>query len=265
MDHQAWINAITHALQALAPFAWPLIVAVILIALYPSLKQAIASHGLKVKIGDFEITAQQGMEQLATQLNDLMDKVQQLREQQDESEAKKEMAVAESETSLSGEDEESLINLPPIYNPIRNVLWVDDNPSNNAFEIQKLRREGIGVAPVTTTLDALRLIAVNKYAFDAIISDMGRKDNGNYEKDAGIRLIKAARNSDFPGPIFIYTAPRAVEHFATKVKEAGGNGTTASPIELFEWLSRAASHHADCGDGPRRAPARDGTEAISGG
>ena len=58
---------------------------------------------------------------------------------------------------------------------------------------------------------------------------------------AGIQLIEAVREAGMTLPILLYTGP---PEYAKKIKDevtaAGGNGVTASPVELFEMLRTPA-------------------------
>jgi DNA-binding NtrC family response regulator len=63
------------------------------------------------------------------------------------------------------------------------VLWVDDNPENNANEVQLLQSFGVVVDQVTSTADALQGLSREKY--DAVVSDVARGD----DNEAGLRMI----------------------------------------------------------------------------
>ena len=54
------------------------------------------------------------------------------------------------------------------------ILWVDDHPSNNEAERRFFEKRRVGVYQVANTDDALKLLPM--YAYDAVISDMGRGD-----------------------------------------------------------------------------------------
>ena len=45
--------------------------------------------------------------------------------------------------------------------PPRHVLWVDDQPSGNSWEIDQLRQQGIRVTTRTSTEDALAELSTN--------------------------------------------------------------------------------------------------------
>jgi hypothetical protein len=39
--------------------------------------------------------------------------------------------------------------------------------------------------------------------------------------------------------MYIYAAPEAVEKYRQQVLQAGGNGITASPLELFQFIDQS--------------------------
>ena len=121
--------------------------------------------------------------------------------------------------------------------PLRHVLWVDDNPSNITSEIDILRKGGMEVIEALSTDEAMTILASRKLEIDVIISDMGRREETTYRRKAGLTLIKAVRKEGIQIPIFVYTSEQAVTKNYKDILEAGGNGATSSPVELFEMLS----------------------------
>lgn len=83
----------------------------------------------------------------------------------------------------------------------RAVLWVDDTPSNNAWERKALAAYGVRFVLAYDTNEAERLAAENG-PFDAIISDMGRPG----DPQAGYTLLKRFREAGVKTPYFIYTS-----------------------------------------------------------
>jgi CheY-like chemotaxis protein len=115
---------------------------------------------------------------------------------------------------------------------VKTVLWVDDEPRGNAHEIAKLKEDGSRVIQARSTTEARSILGSGTEP-DVIVTDMGRKEVGKYVADAGLELIRAVREERIETPIFIYTSPGRVHQISADVLEAGGNGTIASPIELF--------------------------------
>lgn len=109
---------------------------------------------------------------------------------------------------------------------IGRVLWVDDHPGNNAEEKRHLERSRIAVYQVTTTEEALALLAM--YEYRAVISDMNRQGRPL----AGLELVRAMRRAGDATPFFVYSfvPSQAQQRF---VAEAGGQGAAVTPEELY--------------------------------
>jgi CheY-like chemotaxis protein len=209
-------------LEALGKLVWPILVAVILWKLYPSIRDIIESRGFTIKVGEMEVTVQEASDQLRTQLEDLQEKVSALRLQVEGGAEKLTLTAA-----FPGE---------PKAQPIRHVLWVDDNLENNAFEIAKLRDDGLRIIQAISTDEAIGKLTSGRSPVDAVVSDMARREGGQQQSEAGLDLIRRARGAGLQLPVFVYTSPRAVTRYRQEILEAGGNGATASPIELFELI-----------------------------
>jgi CheY-like chemotaxis protein len=113
------------------------------------------------------------------------------------------------------------------------VLWVDDNPSNNRREIAALTSLGMHVSLSTTTDDAVTRVATHG-PFDVIISDMGRPPDTR----AGYTLLDSLRSRGNRTPFVIYAASRSPEHFNEAVQH-GAIGCTNRPDELIDMVSNA--------------------------
>lgn len=107
------------------------------------------------------------------------------------------------------------------------VLWVDDNPQNNSAERRFLQRNRIAVYQVTTTEEALQLLAM--YEYGAVISDMNR--NGNPLD--GIALVKEMRRRDDRTPFILYSVVPS-EAQRRYVAQAGGQAATVTSRELYD-------------------------------
>lgn len=112
------------------------------------------------------------------------------------------------------------------HDAVGRVLWVDDNPDNNAEERRALEARKIAVYQVTTSEEALSLLAM--YEYRAVISDMNRADRPL----AGLELVREMRRRRDPTPFFLYTfVPSAAQH--DLLAEAGGQGAAVTPEELY--------------------------------
>ncbi len=106
------------------------------------------------------------------------------------------------------------------------VLWVDDNPHNNTAERHFLERNRIAVYQVTTTEEALQLLAM--YEYGAVISDMNR----NRKPLDGIALVREMRRRDDRTPFILYSVvPSDAQRLY--VAQAGGQAATVTPEELY--------------------------------
>jgi len=94
---------------------------------------------------------------------------------------------------------------PPLAG--KRILWVDDNPSNNRFEISYLEQLGTTVSYATTT--ELALAEIMKHKPDLVISDISRVENGQRVARAGLELIQQVQARAMAGaampPVIFYT------------------------------------------------------------
>jgi CheY-like chemotaxis protein len=118
----------------------------------------------------------------------------------------------------------------------KHILWVDDNPANLAYEIARLQEEGIEITMALSTDQAMQILVSSELSFNAIITDMGRTEEGDYRPHAGILLIKAVREASINLPILVYTTLNLYTRTINDLVAAGGNGATMSAEELFSWI-----------------------------
>jgi vacuolar-type H+-ATPase subunit F/Vma7 len=205
-------------IKAIVPLAWPLILVVLLWKLFPTLRDIVKSRSFTIKVAGSEISVQDATEQLKSQIADLQNQVITLRESR---------AVNNVKTQVEP-------RTPKGEKPT--ILWVDDKPNANAFEIDRLIKNNVEVIQSTSTEEAMTLLH-NMQHINAVISDMGRRERGTYVSQAGIVLLNAMRRAGFRIPFIIYSAPKYVAQNKNKVLSAGGDGATASQVELLEWLT----------------------------
>jgi CheY-like chemotaxis protein len=110
------------------------------------------------------------------------------------------------------------------------VLWVDDNPENNALIIDQLRTAGTTVDLARSSKEALRLAASTSYR--VVISDMGR----GFDNTAGVKLVRELKDAGLQLPIIIFAGPRGVRQHAEEARRAGADQVTASATELATFL-----------------------------
>ncbi|MEZ4455302.1 MAG: BTAD domain-containing putative transcriptional regulator [Gemmatimonadales bacterium] len=100
-------------------------------------------------------------------------------------------------------------NRNPSGNPPGRVLWVDDNPENNDVVISALRTRGVTVATAITTAEAIRLVGADRY--DAVITDIGRYEEGEYVPGAGMDLLRRLRDLQPEVPALVCTSARSAD------------------------------------------------------
>jgi DNA-binding response OmpR family regulator len=139
-----------------------------------------------------------------------------------------------------GDAEKQFRKTPPVIgdapDAVARVLWVDDHPENNIYEKQFFETHRIAVHPVSSSTDALKLLAM--YEYDLVISDMGRGE----DRLAGARLVEQMRANGDRTPAVIYTvrADTPIKQRAQRnlVAEAGAQGIAVTPGEIREIVMR---------------------------
>jgi CheY-like chemotaxis protein len=124
------------------------------------------------------------------------------------------------------------LNAVPQTKELPKILWVDDNPENNAFVRQTFESVRIRVVLSETTSGALDILS--RQSFDAIISDMGRREGPR----EGYVLLDSLRDRGDGTPLFFYAGSAAVEH-KRETLEHGGQGCTNDAQELFGMVTKA--------------------------
>src|SRR3954466_9959299 len=113
-----WALATSDAVELVKTLIWPLLIVVVVLRFYPSIRRVVESRGFTVKAGGAEITVQQASDQLAGQVDDLRLQVSSLR------------AQLESLAPGSAADG-SASRIASRVAQLRRILWVDDHPENN--------------------------------------------------------------------------------------------------------------------------------------
>lgn len=172
-----------------------------------------------VFVAGAELTIAEASEQSRNLLADLQDKILDLQ---------KGIPSALSET-LEGET-----TTASIASQVRSILWVDDNPKNNSFIVERLTKLGIKVVAVLSTSDALAQLKSGN--FDRIVSDMGRVEPDGYNSKAGIDLIRAVNELGIHTPVAFYCSAKAVGKYGTEALTLGAREITSSPTSLLQAL-----------------------------
>jgi len=107
----------------------------------------------------------------------------------------------------------------------RSILWVDDAPSNNAWERRALESYGMRFVLAPTTDEAIQQL--RSRSFDAIISDLVRRG----DSEAGFTLLQHLRAAGHSAPVFIYCG-RQAPRIAAESLRRGATLVTNDPDEL---------------------------------
>jgi CheY-like chemotaxis protein len=116
---------------------------------------------------------------------------------------------------------------------LQNVLWVDDHPENNTYELDSLQ-ESFTVITARSNAEAQKVLA--NVQIDAVISDIGRDDDSIGGDPGGVQLMEILRASfgaEGP-PILYYTSEKSVRRYGSELEAEGAVVVTS----LFSGLTR---------------------------
>jgi CheY-like chemotaxis protein len=225
-------------ISAIAALMWPALVLIALFMFRRPLRRVIQSAAQRkwtLKVGGQELSMEELSYQQNAMIADLQKQVGALNR-----------VLGDSALSTHAAEEGEIRGLPAWrISPDRMsvmeqpasahaVLWVDDHPENNALLIEQLQQNAVRVDLAKSTNEALSYLRQRRYG--AVLSDMGRTENGTNIPDAGMRLLSAIRDSDRNIPILFYTSSFAATEYAEEATAAGANVITSSPTVLFEHL-----------------------------
>lgn len=124
-------------------------------------------------------------------------------------------------------------DVPP--QPLRRLLWVDDHPEYNTYEMDSLH----GILDVVTAKTNDEAFAVlESQAIDAVISDVGRDMDRPGDPPGGVQLLHELRQR-YPTrnlPVAYYTSDRAIKQYGQELVDLGAAGMTSLFSELLRIL-----------------------------
>jgi CheY-like chemotaxis protein len=201
-------------------YLWPLLTAVVVWKLLPVIREVIRTRSYKITVGSLSVDVQTASEAMQKQIADLQNQVARLNDK----------AVPASQQS---ESSTGTISFEPL--PARGrLLWVDDNPDNNVYEIQSLEEKDVVVTTVTSTEQALG--ELSRRTYDAVITDMGRKEGGSFNGQAGLELVKAVHQKYPNIGLYVFTTGKIVRNRQRELLDAGATGVTSSSVQLLAML-----------------------------
>jgi CheY-like chemotaxis protein len=114
----------------------------------------------------------------------------------------------------------------------KRLLWVDDRPTNNTFEMRALEELGFSIDMAVNTEEALSDIAKKQY--DVIISDYSRPG----DPEAAKTLLQKMQEYGNDTPLIVYSSD-ATGSFESKMKDAGAFAATYLASELVIRVAEA--------------------------
>src|SRR6266545_2597716 len=212
-------------IEALGSLLWPLLLAVVVLRVVPhlpglmaDLREALRTRAFKVKIGGAELSVEEATEQLRRQVTDLQTQMA--------------AQLAERSPAMAA----AAGAAPQAYQDRPTILWVDDRPEGNALELAKLRDDGVEVLQAKSTAEAMDVLTLRR-GVQAVVTDLGRVERGEYRPHAGLALMRQLREAGFEQPVLVYTSARGVARDREDAVAAGAATVTASPTELFAAVS----------------------------
>ena len=127
------------------------------------------------------------------------------------------------------------------------VLWVDDNPSNNATLVNAFENLGIRVFQASSTDEAKRILSKDTY--DVIISDMSRPP----DSEAGKTLLKYLREQNITTPVIIYA--RWARQHRGEEQTLGVAAITNDPSVVYSTVLHAVPNASQLARNWRSRPA----------
>src|ERR1043165_5337253 len=202
---------------ALVQLLWVLLAAYVAWKLLPSIIAVVDKRDVYVEIGGMKVKLAKALEQVQSQGQGLT------------------MDVLKG----PGAEPATLRNAAPasaakLEESPRRILWVDDNPTNNAFCMKQLRESGIDIVFARSTREAREILKNTRVR--AVISDIHRIEDGIEAPTAGLELARLLREEDDKLPVMFFTSTDAARRNEAAAREVGALGITSSAVELFRML-----------------------------
>jgi len=175
-----------------------------------------------IKISGIEVTLQEGTDQLVQVVNGLQTELAKITER-----VEKISPASAQQSSEKTAQQQPAVRAPKSLH--MSVLWVNDAPRQDAYQIGRLTDDGVAVTTATSTARATAALQSKK--FDAVVTDYTRMEDGRSNPNAALDLIKAVREVKRDLPVIIYTSPDTAEKRAVEARDLGVV-ITGSPVEL---------------------------------
>jgi CheY-like chemotaxis protein len=219
--------------KALPGILWAALAAVVFLSAKDKIYGLLNRQTLTIKVAGFELSVADAAQALGVSVSDLQKRLSDLEIKVGHISDGDSLALGR--LSISG----LVADVQPAgtvdQTPARfSILWVDDNPSNNAFFIERFRSDGIDVETVLTTKQAMSLFP--SLAPNLVITDLGRREDGISNAFAGLALVKQLRAIDQATPIVVFAGPRGIQN-RDKLIAAGATAVFQSGVELQSLVS----------------------------
>lgn len=205
--------------SALSNFAWPVVAAVVLYRFQPLVAALLQRDNMQIKVGGLELSVQDAAKAHGKNIVEIQQR----------------LAAIEANSTIPQNFNSEKEGRENINRKDRSILWVDDFPSNNAFLVDSLREKHVDVVLSLGTEDAMEKLKYRK--FGAIITDLGRIENGVDNPNAGFDLIARIKSSGDDVPILVFAGRRALEK-RRALLEAGAENATNSGVDVLAFVER---------------------------
>jgi CheY-like chemotaxis protein len=219
--------------KALAALLWPILILVVFLNARHKLYAFLSRDNLSIKVAGMEISVADATKNLGTEVADLQKRLADLETKLSGS---KVPAIDPSQSTAAKDSRNSVSeSLPPRS---FSILWVDDVPSNNAFLIDQFQKDGVDVKLALSTAQGIKDIKSNN--FDAVITDLGREEEGRDNPFAGLDLVKEIRSVNSEIPILVFASYRAIQN-QIKLLKAGATKVTRSAVDVQSFIGSIRS------------------------
>jgi len=241
---------------AIAGLAWPLVFFLVAMAFRRPILNLLQGETVKIKVAGMEISVAQAAEQAGRGLSELVERVAELEKAAEDGQGPKPfrdttgapipMPKLEGGAVPAGDDPfaapPDAKTIPPRANyvagprPAR-LVWVDDNPANNAFLIDRLSQEGWATELAPGTREGLEMLEHGP--IDMLITDLGRTEGERHNARAGVDLLRQVAERRPSLPVVVYTSARGAS-LEAELRDLGASLVTHSAVELIKFATR---HH----------------------
>ncbi|WP_432948310.1 response regulator [Kribbella sp. CA-253562] len=141
-----------------------------------------------------------------------------------------------ADTQSAASMPESRVDLPDDKpRTLRRVLWVDDHPENNTYELESLRQI-LDVVTAKTNEEAFAVLRETEV--DAVISDVNRDFERSGQLPGGVQLLRDLNQDPayIQLPVLFYTSTGAIQRYGADLEADGALIVTSLFSDLLRML-----------------------------